>query len=107
MPRFRRDEILTRRSPRAALLLRQKELKLPLFGAMGGAANHAKRHASILRFHPALLAKSAMAKRAWTDIAHDMGYYDQMHMVHDFRRFSGENPTQFFARFQAMTTPWA
>lgn len=66
-----------------------------------------KRYARIVRFHAALLAKSAVAKRAWTDIAHDMGYYDQMHMVHDFRRFSGENPTQFFARFQAMTTPWA
>ncbi len=65
-----------------------------------------KRYARIVRFHAALQAKTTVAKRAWTDIAHEFGYYDQMHMVHDFRRFSGDTPTKFFARFKAMPTPW-
>ena len=66
-----------------------------------------KRYARIVRFDAALRAKMAVPKRAWTDIAHEIGYYDQMHMVHDFRRFSGESPTNYFARFKAMPTPWA
>jgi AraC-like DNA-binding protein len=27
------------------------------------------------------------------DIAHDLGYHDQMHMVHDFRQLSGSTPS--------------
>jgi AraC-like DNA-binding protein len=65
-----------------------------------------KRYARIVRFYAALSAKLAAPKRAWTDIAHEIGYYDQMHMVHDFQRFSGESPTNYFARFKAMPTPW-
>ena len=65
-----------------------------------------KRYARIVRFYAALSAKLAAPKRAWTDIAHEIGYYDQMHMVHEFRRFSGESPTNYFERFKAMSTPW-
>jgi len=66
-----------------------------------------KRYAEIVRFQAAFCAKLAEPKRAWTDIAHEIGYYDQMHMVHDFQRFSGESPSNYFARFKAMPTPWA
>jgi len=65
-----------------------------------------KQYAQIVRFHAALHAKCATAKCTWTDIAHEVGYYDQMHLVHDFRRFSGESPTHYFARFKAMPTQW-
>jgi AraC-like DNA-binding protein len=66
-----------------------------------------KRYARIVRFHSALEAKRTSEKRTWTDIAYELGYYDQMHMVHDFRIFSGENPTSFSARFTTLPQRWS
>ena len=33
----------------------------------------------------------------WTQIALDCGYYDQAHFIHDFRAFSGINPSTYLA----------
>ena len=65
-----------------------------------------KIFAAIVRFDAALDAKLGTPARLWTDIAHEFGYYDQMHMVHDFKRFAGESPTIFTKRIQAMAEPW-
>lgn len=65
-----------------------------------------KRYARITMFQSALHAKLAIPKRAWTEIAHESGYYDQMHMVHEFERFTGESPTEYFARFKTMPMSW-
>jgi hypothetical protein len=35
--------------------------------------------------------------RAWTQIANDHDFYDQMHLVHDCRAFTGESPSRFLA----------
>jgi AraC-like DNA-binding protein len=32
-----------------------------------------------------------------TDLAHSAGYFDQAHFIHDFQRFTGQPPRQFFA----------
>jgi AraC-like DNA-binding protein len=66
-----------------------------------------KRYAKIVRFQAALEAKIAAPTRLWTDIAHEVGYYDQMHMVRDFERFAGESPTSFIKRFGMTSEPWA
>lgn len=50
-----------------------------------------KVYARILRFEAALYRKSVTG-RNWTTIAHDLGYHDQMHMVHDFESLAGESP---------------
>jgi AraC-like DNA-binding protein len=50
-----------------------------------------KLYARILRFEAALRRKS-MAGHNWTTIAHDLGYHDQMHMIHDFQSLSGLSP---------------
>jgi AraC-like DNA-binding protein len=52
-----------------------------------------KLFARIAGFDAALESKARSAMRSWTDVAHYFGYYDQMHMVHDFAEFTGETPT--------------
>ncbi len=51
-----------------------------------------KLYARIVRFESALRRRAVLPKTPWTDIAHDLGYHDQMHMVHDFTRLSGNSP---------------
>jgi hypothetical protein len=53
-----------------------------------------KLFARIARFEAALDGKSRFAARSWTDVAHQFGYYDQMHMVHDFGELTGGTPTE-------------
>jgi AraC-like DNA-binding protein len=65
-----------------------------------------KRYARIVRFNASLKAKMTAPRRLWTDIAHEFGYYDQMHMVRDFETFAGESPATFVGRFWAMPEPW-
>jgi len=47
------------------------------------------------------------AKQTWTNIAHELGYHDQMHMVHDFKLFSGQSPTAFSELFSSKPERWA
>jgi AraC-like DNA-binding protein len=65
-----------------------------------------RRYARIVRFNAALSLR-LNAGRTWTDIAHELGYYDQMHMVHDFKTFSGENPTGLSTLFSDNPEHWA
>jgi AraC-like DNA-binding protein len=51
-----------------------------------------KRFARIARFQAALDAKLESPQRTWLHIAHQFGYHDQMHMIHDFRDLSGGPP---------------
>jgi AraC-like DNA-binding protein len=86
---------------RAGLSLRQLERR---FRETVGIAP--KRYARIVRFHAASEAKARLNERAWTDIAHDLAYYDQMHMVHDFRIFAGESPTRWNKRLAEVRRSW-
>ena len=52
-----------------------------------------KVFARVARFQAALDAKLAFPTRSWLDIAHSFGYYDQMHMVHDFESLGRNTPT--------------
>lgn len=45
------------------------------------------------RFQLALDCKRASGAR-WLDVAHELGYFDQMHMVKEFRAFGGETPSE-------------
>jgi AraC-like DNA-binding protein len=62
------------------------------FSARFGASP--KLFSRIVRFQNALDTKARSATKSWTDVAHELGYFDQMHMVHDFREFTGESPTE-------------
>jgi len=56
-----------------------------------------KLYARIIRFNAALDHKLRWPSRAWSRIANDNDFYDQMHLVHDCRAFTGESPSRFLA----------
>jgi AraC-like DNA-binding protein len=60
-----------------------------------------KLFARIARFEAALDRMARSPQGSWTEVAHRYGYYDQMHMVHDFSRFTGETPTRTLQHFEA------
>jgi AraC-like DNA-binding protein len=56
-----------------------------------------KVYARITRYLSALDLKLCRPCRAWLGIAHDSGYYDQTHMVKDFKLLAGASPERLFA----------
>ncbi len=64
-----------------------------------------KLYARIVRFEAALRRKSAQPASRWSDIAYSLGYFDQMHMIHDFRRLSGETPVAIVDQLDMFVLP--
>jgi len=58
--------------------------------------------ARIARFEAALETRARFATRSWTEVAHEFGYYDQMHMVHDFQEFTGATPTEMLIQLESV-----
>jgi len=56
-----------------------------------------KFYARVARFQSALDAKIAQPNRSWLEIAHDLDYHDQMHMIRDFRLLGGGSPNHILA----------
>jgi AraC-like DNA-binding protein len=52
----------------------------------------------VARFQTALDAKILTPDRSWLQIAHDLHYHDQMHMIHDFQELTGDSPAQLIPR---------
>jgi transcriptional regulator GlxA family with amidase domain len=50
-----------------------------------------KQFARLARFAKAIDLKR-MSEDSWLNISHELGYFDQMHMVKDFRTFGGDAP---------------
>jgi hypothetical protein len=59
-----------------------------------------KLYARIIRFNAALDHKLRSPGRKWSRIANDHDFYDQMHLVHDCRAFTGESPARFLAHIE-------
>lgn len=53
-----------------------------------------KMYARIARFEAALEHRERSPQCTWTEVAQQLGYYDHMHMVHDFHQLSGHSPTE-------------
>jgi AraC-like DNA-binding protein len=49
--------------------------------------------ARIARFSKAYRLRESQPSLNWTAIAHQSGYYDQMHFIRDFKKFAGVTPT--------------
>ncbi|MCP3928026.1 MAG: AraC family transcriptional regulator [Bacteroidetes bacterium] len=56
-----------------------------------------KQFLKIVRFQNAIYERSQNPKLSFTEIAYKCGYFDQAHMINDFKTLSGANPKQFFA----------
>ncbi|MGH8930211.1 MAG: helix-turn-helix domain-containing protein, partial [Egibacteraceae bacterium] len=61
-----------------------------------------KRFARVRRFQRLLVAAGDAARAAagvdWARLASECGYYDQAHLIHDFRAFSGMSPSSYRPR---------
>lgn len=56
----------------------------------------------IARFEAALDRKARFSAKSWTGVAHQFGYYDQMHMVHDFAEFTGDTPKKTLTQLESV-----
>lgn len=54
--------------------------------------------ARILRFRHAVRLLDRDNEMSWVQIAHESGYYDQAHLIRDFRQFTGSTPGEFLRR---------
>ncbi len=54
-----------------------------------------KRYCRILRFHDVLRRVDRQTPAAWAALAADCGYYDQSHLIQEFRSFSGLIPSRY------------
>ena len=55
-----------------------------------------KLYARVQRFQAVVQAVQHRRDVNWTDLAAACGYFDQAHFIHDFQRFTGQPPRQFF-----------
>lgn len=62
-----------------------------------------KMYARILKFSKAYRLHEACPQLSWTEIAYEAGYYDQMHMIKDFKVFAGVSPSVI--EKQLLSTP--
>ena len=62
-----------------------------------------KIYARILKFSKAYRMHESCPQLSWTQIAYEAGYYDQMHMIKDFKIFAGVNPSVI--EQQLLSTP--
>jgi AraC-like DNA-binding protein len=60
--------------------------------------------ADILRFRRVFDAMERDSSRPWTDAAAAAGYFDQSHLIRDFRRFVGCTPGEFLAARPGLAT---
>lgn len=52
-----------------------------------------KHFSRLIRFAQAWIIKEQHPDTSWIKIAHECRYFDQMHLIRDFREFAGVNPS--------------
>jgi AraC-like DNA-binding protein len=63
-----------------------------------------KQAARLVRFDRLVARLRTGAPVAWADLAAELGYADQAHMVREVRRFTGDTPTAALGHFDDMAT---
>lgn len=54
-----------------------------------------KIYQRLIRFNQAMKLKNADSSRKWIDVTYACGYFDQMHLLRDFKQFTGIIPSVF------------
>lgn len=54
-----------------------------------------KFYSRLVRFNAALKIKQAQPRLSWMQLAYQSGYYDHMHLLRDFKQFTGSVPSNF------------
>jgi AraC-like DNA-binding protein len=62
-----------------------------------------KLYCRIIRFNYALELKQKNPTKDWTTIAYESGYFDQMHLIRDFKEFAGSSPKNFMNQTPPVT----
>ena len=57
-----------------------------------------KLFSRVRRFQQVLQQIRSGTEFSWVDMAASCGYFDQVHFIHDFKEFSGINPTAYLAQ---------
>ena len=57
-----------------------------------------KTFARVVRFSRAVALIHGGERRSFVDLAHECGYFDQAHMIREFRAFAGTTPAEFAGR---------
>jgi AraC-like DNA-binding protein len=60
-----------------------------------------KRFAELVRFHRLIDATPVDGVAPWSELAAGGGYYDQSHVIRDFKRFTGYTPAEYHRRVGA------
>ena len=65
-----------------------------------------KLFARVRRFQQALDGKRIAPNRSWMSVAHEFGYFDQMHLIRDFHSLGGKAPTLLLQQIGDLQ-PWS
>ncbi|OFV90353.1 MAG: hypothetical protein A3G76_01655 [Acidobacteria bacterium RIFCSPLOWO2_12_FULL_65_11] len=58
-----------------------------------------KLYVRVVRLNHALQLKEQRPTLTWTEVSHRAGYFDQTHLVKDFKALTGARPSDFMRRF--------
>lgn len=61
-----------------------------------------KKFARVIRLRHTILQRSSHS--SWAEVAQEMGYYDQSHMIHDFMELYGYSPEALFPKVDVSPT---
>ena len=62
---------------------------------------------AVLRFRRVFRRLDRAPAGSWARVAVESGYYDQAHMIREFRRFAGVSPGRFFGREASLAVAFA
>jgi AraC-like DNA-binding protein len=81
--------------------LSPRQFRRQCIAATGVSPKHLLR---ILRFRQASLA-AICGQARWADLAAEFGYFDQAHLIREFREFTGHSPTSLVSVFSNTSAP--
>ena len=64
-----------------------------------------KHYARTIRFDAALVAHLAAPGRPWTDILHEVGYFDQAHFIRECHELAGVLPSHLIGDWNNVIVP--